>query len=115
MSAHIHSIVASIGFVFAVMTFIAGFRMVRKTDHAEEILLHRVNGYLTVIMYLLLAGMSILKNYSLFYVIAWCLGLSIHLLKILLARKGLAVRYGGYMGGMLIATWLVVIFTHLPS
>lgn len=115
MSENIHSIVASIGFVLAVMTFVAGFRMVRKTDHEEEILLHRVNGYLALTTYIIIATIAIIKGTSLLYTAAWFVGLAIHLLKVLLAKKGLAVRYGGYMGFMLIITWFIVIFTHLPS
>lgn len=106
---------ASIGFVLAVMTFIAGFRMIRRFDQAEEILLHRVNGYLTVTMYVILAVMSIWMHMDLLFLFLWGVGFLIHLLKILLARKGLAVRYGGYLGGMLLITWIIVIFTNLPS
>lgn len=110
-----NTVLASIGFVLVIMTFIAGFRMVRRFEHKEEILLHRVNGYLTVFMYLALASVSVWQSFNVFFFLLWLLGLAIHLLKILLARKGLAVRYGGYLGGMLLITWIVVIFTHLPA
>ncbi|MBE9502821.1 MAG: hypothetical protein IME96_01450, partial [Proteobacteria bacterium] len=86
-----------------------------RFEHKEEILLHRVNGYLTASMYVVLASVSMWKSFNVYFLLLWLLGLIIHLLKILLARKGLAVRYGGYFGGMLIITWIVVIFTHLPS
>lgn len=106
--------IASIGFVFAVISFIGGFRMVRKTDHEAEALMHKMNGYVTTFLYAAIALFSIYRGTTWLYITAWTLGFLLHILKIPLARKGLAVRYGGYMGALLLITWLVVIFTHLP-
>lgn len=106
---------ASLGFIFAVASFIGGFRMVRRTDHVEEAVMHRINGYITITLYLVLAVLFLKDRHSLFYVSLWTLGLMVHLFKLFIARRGLGVRYGGYLGAMLIITWLVVIFGHLPS
>ncbi len=106
---------ASLGFIFAVASFIGGFRMVRKTDHEEEAVMHKMNGYITVGIYVVLAVLFLKDKHSLFYVSLWALGLVVHLFKLFMARRGLGVRYGGYIGAMLIITWLVVIFSHLPS
>ncbi|HHD10967.1 MAG TPA: hypothetical protein ENK42_00870 [Deltaproteobacteria bacterium] len=106
---------ASLGFIFAVASFIGGFRMVRRTDHVEEAVMHRINGYITVGIYVALAVIFLKDRFSLFYLSLWTLGLMVHLFKLFIARKGLGVRYGGYVGAMLIITWLVVIFSHLPS
>jgi hypothetical protein len=109
------TIVASMGFTISIVTFIGGFRMIRKTDHEAEALMHKVNGYLTISLYVIVALVSINADSRSFVLALWVTGLIIHLLKIPLARRGLAVRYGGYMGGILLMIWLAVIFTHLPS
>ncbi len=109
------TVIASIGFVIAVMSFIGGFRMIRRTDHAAETIMHRVNGFLAIGLYVLIAAISLYEKATLIIAALYLLGLMVHLVKIPLVRKGLAVRYGGYMGAMLLITWLAVIFTHLPS
>jgi hypothetical protein len=110
------TILASIGFTLAVITFIAGFRMVKKPEHQIEVTMHKINGYVTIAVYVVLAVLS-LDYYGprALSLLAWGAGLSVHLLKVLLARKGLAVRYGGYFGALLLITWLTVIFKHLPK
>ena len=109
------TILASIGFVLAITSFIAGFRMIKKTGHIAEHRMHKINGYLTLICYLLVALLSIISGTTFLFILAWILGLVIHLIKLLLVKKGLAVRYGGYLGGLLLITWITVIFTHLPK
>ncbi len=78
--------------------------------------LHKVNGYIAITCYLALFAISLSGEGVTFRAAAaWTAGLAVHMFKILLSRKGLAVRYGGYMGVLLLMTWLVVIFTHLPG
>jgi len=108
------SIVASIGFMLSVMSFIAGFRMVKRRGGMAERMVHRVNGYLTVILYVFVAVLSIASGTSAFYIFAWVVGMLVHIFKYYIIKKGLAARYGGYVGAMLLIVWLVVIFTHLP-
>ena len=111
----ITTIIASIGFVLALTSFIAGFRMIKKTGHPAEGKMHRINGFLTLVFYVILAVLSIAAGTTALYIAAWVLGLAIHLLKLILVKKGLAARYGGYVGAWLVITWLIVIFTHLPE
>ena len=101
--------------MLSVITFIAGFRMVKRRSGRAEKSLHRVNGWLTISLYIIVAVLSIAKGTSAFYLIAWAVGMMVHLFKLYIIKKGLAARYGGYLGAMLIITWLVVIFTHLPK
>lgn len=108
------TILSAIGFMLAVMSFMGGFRMVKKTDEYETFM-HRLNGYMTIACYLTIATLSIAKSPQASSIALWFLGLSLHMLKVFIARLGLAVRYGGYFGATLIITWFVVIFTHLPS
>ena len=107
-------LLASIGFIFSVMTFVGGFRTVRKTE-SHETLMHRVNGYCTFTLYIIIASVSISRDTTLFYFLSWVAGFLPHLFKIFLVRKGLAVKYGGYIGTILFITWLTIIYTHLPS
>ena len=108
------SIIASIGFMLSVMSFIAGFRMVKRRGGRAERTVHRINGYLTIILYIIVAVMSIAKGTSGFFIFAWAVGMLAHTFKYYIVKKGLAARYGGYVGAMLLVVWLVVIFTHLP-
>ncbi|MFQ5328762.1 MAG: hypothetical protein ACE5D4_02090 [Thermodesulfobacteriota bacterium] len=107
---------ASLGFLFAVITFIAGFRMVRRPEQQVEMLMHRVDGFITFILYILLAIVSLIAyGAAVTYILLWLFGFALHLFKLYLVRKRLAIRYGGYMGAILITTWLIIIFSHLPS
>ena len=110
------SLAASAGFVLAVTTFIAGFRMIRLSEQKEENLMHRVNGYLTVTAFIVVAFLSILSNGATpTSLLLWGGGLGLHLCKLLLVKKKLAVRYGGYLGVLIMTTWVTVIFNHLPE
>ena len=107
---------ASVGFVLAITTFIAGFRMIRLSEQKEENLMHRVNGYLTVCAFIAVASLSMTVNgFSLSLLLLWGGGFGLHLGKLLLVRKKLAVRYGGYLGVLLMMTWMTIIFNHLPE
>ncbi len=108
------TIVASIGFILSLMAFIAGFRMVKRRGGRAERTVHRINGYLTIMLYVIVAALSIAKGTSGFFIFGWAVGLLVHTFKYYIVKKGLAARYGGYVGAMLLIVWLVVIFTHLP-
>jgi hypothetical protein len=111
----IATIIASIGFTFAVTSFIAGFRMIRIADKRAEVMLHKVNGYITITTYIVIAIISLTMSASYLYFLLWLFGFSIHLFKVFLARKKLAVRYGGYVGSMILMSWIIIIFNHLPG
>jgi hypothetical protein len=107
---------ASIGFVLAVTAFMSGFiKAAKRPEQQVEAIMQKVNGYLTITAYVVVALLSIADGTKAFYLFAWGIGLALHLLKILLVRKGLAVRYGGYFGALLLTTWVIVVFTHLPG
>ncbi len=107
---------ASIGFVLAVTAFMSGFIYAAKRPEQHVLTtMHKVNGYLTMTMYVVVAVLSIANGTKAVYHFAWGVGLALHLSKIVLVRKGLGVRYGGYFGALLLVTWVIVIFTHLPG
>ncbi|MCK4738376.1 MAG: hypothetical protein KAT46_00365 [Deltaproteobacteria bacterium] len=105
---------ASLGFVIATTSFIGGFRMIRRTDHAIEASMHKFNGFLTIFLYLAIASISLLEEFTYLILFLWCTGFGVHLLKLVFVKKGLAVRYGGYMGGVFLIIWLIIIFNNLP-
>jgi len=108
-------IVAAIGFICAIMTFSAGFRMVRKPEQGAEVRMHKINGIITLILYIILFVLSVVKGTSVLNILAWSTGFGAYYLKLVLVKKGLAIRYGGYLGAILIITWIIVIYNHLPK
>ncbi|MDH4226227.1 MAG: hypothetical protein OEV59_00535 [Deltaproteobacteria bacterium] len=110
------TVFASIGLVFAVVSFIGGFKMVRRTEHPAEAFMHRVNGYITAALYVITTLLVVfVVGTTGSYYFAWAAGFGVHLLKVYLARNGLAVKYGGYSGAMILGAWLIIIFNHLPK
>jgi len=89
--------------------------MIKLKENRAEAMLHRVNGYLTIFAYIFVAVLAMSHGTSILLILAWIVGLAIHLLKLVLVKRGLAVRYGGYLGALLLITWVIVIFTHLPT
>ncbi len=112
----ITTIFASVGFVFAVATFLAGFiRAIKGQEQRALRSLHRLNGFISMVLYIVVALLAIADLTNVYYIFAWLVGLALYLSKMLLVKKGLAFRYGGYFGFWLLITWLIIIFTHLPS
>ncbi|OGP36144.1 MAG: hypothetical protein A2X87_07810 [Deltaproteobacteria bacterium GWC2_42_51] len=106
---------ASIGLILATVSFISGLQAI-KAKGSFDTRIHRLNGYLTIIIYILLAGMSLGKTneISSLHIVGWSTGLSIILTKIWIVRKGKTYKYASWMGMLLIITWLIVVYTHIP-
>ncbi len=110
------TVFASVGFVFAIATFLAGFiRAIKGQEQRALRTLHRLNGFVSMVFYIIVALLSIANSTNVFYLILWLLGSALYASKVILVKKRLAVRYGGYFGFWLLITWLIIIFTHLPS
>jgi len=109
------SVIASIGFVVSVTTFISGVRMIRLLDKRAEAMMHRFNGFTVGVIYLVLAILSVMGDLTIFALFIWIAGFLVHLLKLYLVKKKLAVRYGGYAGTLILITWIILIFNHLPE
>jgi len=98
----------------AVITFVAGFKLSRRKYRSEGFM-HRMDGFIVIAFYLIIAALSISEGTTLIYVFAWIIGFCVHLLKIFVVQKKLGPRYGGYVGTLLLIVWLILIFTHLPQ
>lgn len=108
-------ILASLGLILATVSFISGLQAVKGKGSLDS-RIHRLNGYLTFIIYLLLAGLSLVKKdgIGLWQVIAWGMGLLIIFTKIWIVRSGRTYKYASWLGIMLIIVWLIILYTHMP-
>lgn len=110
-------ILASLGFVLAIISFISGLQVVKIGSFmSTEAKIHRVNGYITIVIYALLASLSINAKAGVkpWVMGVWLLGLLIILTKVWIVRSGKAYKYGGWAGTLLVAFWLVVMYVHAP-
>ncbi|MBI5327328.1 MAG: hypothetical protein HZB80_03405 [Deltaproteobacteria bacterium] len=110
----ITTILASLGLILATVSFISGLQAVKNKGSADS-KIHKLNGYLSFVIYILLAGSSIggKEVVRLWPVAAWASGLVIICIKIWVVRSGRAYKYASWVGIMLIILWLVIIYTHI--
>ncbi|MEK6725015.1 MAG: hypothetical protein AABY54_00470 [Deltaproteobacteria bacterium] len=109
-------ILASIGIVLAVTSFISGLQLIRATRASIEGMIHRANGYLTVILFNVLALIAI--SSSMINIAALLLpltGLAVFLVKLRIIRRHKRfLKYVSWMGGTLITIWLLVFYINIP-
>ncbi|HBR18369.1 MAG: hypothetical protein A3G39_00915 [Deltaproteobacteria bacterium RIFCSPLOWO2_12_FULL_43_16] len=110
----IATILASLGLILATVSFISGLQALKSKGSADT-KIHRFNGYLTLIIYLSLAilSMSGKDGIKIGSVSAWCGGLAIIAMKIWIVRSGRAYKYASWMGIILIIMWLIIIYTNI--
>ncbi|MBI5874654.1 MAG: hypothetical protein HZB81_02220 [Deltaproteobacteria bacterium] len=111
------TILASLGLILATVSFISGLQAVKNKGSVDS-RIHRLNGRLTLVIYLLLAGISLGEKggaIKLWPVTAWGAGLLIILTKIWIVRSGKTYKYASWLGIMLIIIWLVIVYTHIPA
>ncbi len=106
---------ASIGLVIATAAFLSGMQLLKK-DYAAVILrIHRLNGYITFLIFISLALLSLsgkggIKPLS---ITAWCAGGVVSLFKIWVVKDKRGYKYGTRLGILLFIIWLVIIYTHV--
>lgn len=107
-------ILASLGLILATVSFISGLQTLKNKGSADT-KMHRFNGYLTLIIYLSLAilSMSGKDGIKIGSVAAWGGGLAIIGMKIWIVRSGRAYKYASWMGIILIIMWLIIIYTNI--
>lgn len=115
----INIIIASIGLVLATVSFITGLQVVNrdKVTAAMMASMHRVNGYLVFIIYIVVAVLSLsgqggIRTWS---VIGWAVGLGLIIIKIMVVRNERLYKYGSRLGLMLFITWLVIMYKHIVT
>lgn len=109
-------ILASLGFILAIISFISGLQVVRIGGISVESKIHRVNGYITFVIFLILATLSLGVKIGITptTVALWSIGLLIILTKVWIVRSGRAYKFGGWLGALLVVFWLVVMYIHAP-
>lgn len=109
------AILASLGLILATVSFISGLQAVKNKGSVDS-RIHRLNGYVTLVIYLLLAGLSLGEGggIRLWPVVAWGAGLLIIFTKIWIVRSGRTYKYASWLGIMLIIIWLIIVYTHMP-
>lgn len=112
-------VLASIGLIIATSSFISGLQLVRGTVATVEGKIHRLNGYMTIILYILLTILAFaLHGISLWSVGGWLLGFLIILTKLWIVKKSRkkrrAFKYVSWFGATLTLMWLYIVYVHLP-
>ncbi len=111
-----NTIVASVGLVMATMSFMTGLQTVKRDRSYAMMMvkLHRFDGYLTCLVYLAVAGLSLSSSgMRLWPVIGWISGLVLIILKILIVRNRKYCKYASRFGIMLFLAWLFIIYQHI--
>ncbi len=112
----INTIVASIGLITATMSFITGIQTVNKHRSSAFVMvrMHRFDGYITCLIYLAVAGLSLSNGgIRLWPVIGWLAGLGLIILKILVVRNRKYIKYASRVGMLLFLSWLYIIYQHI--
>ncbi|MBM2838788.1 MAG: hypothetical protein HW415_1413 [Deltaproteobacteria bacterium] len=109
-------ILASVGIVLAATSFISGLQLVRATSASVEGMIHRANGYLTIILFILLTLIAISSSMiNIAAVLLPLTGLAVFLVKLWIVRRHKRfLKYVSWMGGTLITIWLLVFYINIP-
>lgn len=108
---------ASVGIILAVTSFISGLQLVRATSKSIEGMIHRGNGYLTVILFIALALIAVSGNtVNAFALLLPVAGLAMFMLKLWILRKSRRLlKYVSWIGGTLITIWIILFFVNIPA
>lgn len=115
----INTIIASVGLVLATMSFISGLQVVKRDNilGAMSATMHRLNGYLSCLAYVILATMSLssLSGMRTWSVIGWVVGFLLIIGKVMCVRNEKLYKYGSRLGLLLFIAWLVIIYKHIVT
>lgn len=109
----ITTLLTSVGFLLALTNLIGGWRVIRNADLVVEARMHRLNGFLTLFIYLVLASLALSGGMIFWSTITWGAGLTIYLVKIWIVHTGKAYTYGSLLGSLLLILWFILIYTHM--
>lgn len=110
----INIIIVSLGLIFATVSLISGLQSVKKAGIMIA-RMHRLNGYIACLIYLIAAVLSLKKSGDLMIWPAmwWIAGLAVIVGKILAVRNQRTYKYGSRLGMLLFIIWLIIIYNHL--
>lgn len=112
-------ILASLGLIIATSSFISGLQLVRGTSAAIEGKIHRLNGVLLILLYIILAITWLAANgITLVTLISWVAGINAIFLKLWIVRvarkRRRAFKYVSWFGASLTLMWIYIVYIHLP-
>jgi hypothetical protein len=109
-------IIGSIGVILATSSFISGMQLVRTKRRSFEGKIHRLNGYSSIALFILLFAISFIDSgYNLTVLLLWLSGFAIILLKLRIVRtRRWAFKYVCWFGVSIISMWIYIIYTHMP-
>jgi energy-coupling factor transporter transmembrane protein EcfT len=115
---NVSTLLASIGLVLATSSFISGLQLVRGNTSPVEGKIHRLNGYTTFSLYIVLAALSFaLSGPRVSSLLGWPAGFAVVLTKIWIVkrkRNRRAFKYVSWIGATLILVWLFIVYAHIP-
>jgi len=109
-------IIGSIGVILATSSFISGMQLVRTKRRSFEGRIHRVNGYASIVLFILLFLISFVgSGYNIIVLLLWLSGFCIILMKLRIVKKRRwAFKYVCWFGVSIICMWIYIIYTHMP-
>ena len=114
MMFEINIIIVSLGLIFATVSLFSGLQAVKKAGIMMASM-HRLNGYIACLIYLIVAVLSLKEGSGLMMwpIIGWITGLLGIIGKILSVRNERTYKYGSRLGILLFIIWLIIIYKHL--
>ena len=113
----LHTIIASLGVIFATTTFISGLQVAKREKQLGTIMtmMHRVNGYVTFIIYVVIATLTLstYDSIQVWPVIGWFTGFFLMALKVLTVRNEKFYKYASRVGLLLFIVWIVIIYKQV--
>ncbi|OGW49378.1 MAG: hypothetical protein A2Z50_00420 [Nitrospirae bacterium RBG_19FT_COMBO_42_15] len=111
----INIFLASIGLVLATASFLSGMQLIKKDNTAVILKIHRLNGYITFLIFISLALMPLFGKGGIkpWAITAWGAGFGISLFKIWAVKAKKGYKYGTRLGIILFIIWLAIIYTHV--
>ncbi len=110
-------ILASIGLVLATSSFISGLQLIKVKRSSVDGIIHRINGYCSVVLLSSVAISSfIINGIHLWAFLGWVSALGLISLKISIVRRRSrrAFKYVSWIGASMILIWLYVLITNIP-
>ncbi len=109
-------IIGSIGVVLATSSFISGMQLVRTRKRSFEGRIHRLNGYISIGLFILLFFVSYIgSGFNMIVLLLWLSGFAVILMKLrIVKQRRWAFKYVCWFGVAIICMWIYIIYTHMP-
>jgi len=115
----LYSVLASVGLVMATVSFMSGLQVVKrdKVFGAMMTSMHRLNGWVASIIYIILATLSLSGQggIRMWAIIGWAAGLGLIIIKIMVVRNERLYKYASRLGLLLFVTWLILIYKFIVT